>query len=104
MSEAHERFQGFIDLQKTLPENNLGTISGTEIWLPGVSDADPLPHYVLFVRATEHNLNVLMATCAQRLKQINWGLESLKRKESFVRMGSEEEASTSRFINDLCVR
>jgi hypothetical protein len=91
MSEAQRRFEGFIDLQKTLPENSPGTLSGTEIWLPGVSNADPLPHYVLFVRATEHMLNALMATCCQHLEQINWESENLKRKESFVRMGSEEE-------------
>jgi hypothetical protein len=104
MPEAQQRFQGFIDLQKTLPENEPGTLSGTEVWLPGCSDADPHPHYVLFVRAAEFERDALVATCSQHLRQINWESENLEHKQSFVLMGAKETGIYVPLWSSGCLR
>jgi hypothetical protein len=104
MPEAQERFRGLIDLQSTIPENQRGTLSGTELWLPGVSDADPLPHYVLFVRVPEYERDALMKTCSGRLWGINVHSENLEHGESFMVIGTQEQGIYIPLWSAECLR
>lgn len=92
MPEAEERFRGIIDLKADLPENAPGCLYGTELWLPGASESDPVPHHVLFVRADHYKKAELLSKCALPMRQINLMSENLASKESFVILGSDDDA------------
>jgi hypothetical protein len=104
MLEARERFEGIIDLETTIPVSPDGTLSGAELWLPGVCKDDPLPHYVLFVRAPECEKDALMEMCSRRLWGINVHSENLEHGESFMVMGTQEQGIYIPLWSAECLR